>query len=83
MSRGIKYIGMDVHKEAIVIAVLNGRQRESDHENHPGNQSQQPSRVSPRSLGRAACDLGRRNRGAGPRRELSCFPITVGASVAD
>jgi len=25
MSRGIKYIGMDVHKEAIVIAVLNGR----------------------------------------------------------
>src|SRR5260370_40458151 len=24
MSRGIKYIGMDVHKEAIVIAVLNG-----------------------------------------------------------
>jgi hypothetical protein len=25
MSRDIKYIGMDVHKEAIVIAVLNGR----------------------------------------------------------
>ena len=24
MSREIKYIGMDVHKEAIVIAVLNG-----------------------------------------------------------
>jgi hypothetical protein len=24
MSRGIKYIGMDVHKEAIVIAVVNG-----------------------------------------------------------
>jgi hypothetical protein len=24
MSRDIKYIGMDVHKEAIVIAVLNG-----------------------------------------------------------
>ena len=23
MSRGIKYIGMDVHKEAVVIAVLN------------------------------------------------------------
>ena len=25
MSRDIKYIGMDVHKEATVIAVLNGR----------------------------------------------------------
>jgi len=25
MSREIKYIGMDVHKEALVIAVLNGR----------------------------------------------------------
>jgi hypothetical protein len=24
MSRDIKYIGMDVHKEATVIAVLNG-----------------------------------------------------------
>ena len=24
MSRDIKYIGMDIHKEAIVIAVLNG-----------------------------------------------------------
>ena len=24
MSRDIKYIGLDVHKEAIVIAVLNG-----------------------------------------------------------
>ncbi len=24
MSRDIQYIGMDVHKEAIVIAVLNG-----------------------------------------------------------
>lgn len=24
MSRNIKYIGMDVHREAIVIAVLNG-----------------------------------------------------------
>ena len=27
MSRDIKYIGMDVHKEAIVIAVLNGTAR--------------------------------------------------------
>jgi hypothetical protein len=25
MSRGIQYIGMDVHKEAVVIAVLNNR----------------------------------------------------------
>ena len=25
MSREIKYIGLDAHKEAIVIAVLNGR----------------------------------------------------------
>jgi len=27
MSRDIKYIGMDVHKEAIVIAVLNSGRR--------------------------------------------------------
>ena len=27
MSRDIKYIGMDVHKEAIVIAVLNGSRK--------------------------------------------------------
>jgi hypothetical protein len=24
MSRDVKYVGMDVHKEAVVIAVLNG-----------------------------------------------------------
>jgi hypothetical protein len=29
MSRDIKYIGMDVHKEATVIAVLNGSSTES------------------------------------------------------
>jgi hypothetical protein len=27
MSRDIKYIGMDVHKEAVVIAVLNSRSK--------------------------------------------------------
>jgi hypothetical protein len=54
MSRDIKYIGMDVHKEAIVIAVLNGC--EADHGNHPRNESQQHSRVSPRSTGRVACN---------------------------
>jgi len=28
MSRELKYIGMDVHKEAVVIAVLNSRCRD-------------------------------------------------------
>src|ERR1700730_14963013 len=61
MSYDVKYIGMDVHKEAIVIAVL--KQWEDDHGNHPRNESQQHSAVSPRSAGRAACDLGRRHLG--------------------
>src|SRR5258708_5771852 len=61
MSRDIKYIGMDVHKEAIVIAVLNDR--EAGHGIHPRNQSQQHSAVHPGSTGRAACDLGGRNLG--------------------
>ena len=30
MSRDINYIGMDVHKEAIVIAVMNGRWQVGD-----------------------------------------------------
>src|SRR5882724_6983715 len=62
MSRDIKYIGMDVHKEAIVIAVLNGSGK-LVMETHRRNQSQQHSAVYPRSAGRAACDLGRRNLG--------------------
>src|ERR1700730_10897181 len=61
MSYDVKYIGMDVHKEAIVIAVL--KQWEDDHGNHPRNESQQHSAVYPRSTGRAACDLGRRHLG--------------------
>ena len=61
MSREIKYIGMDVHKEAVVIAVLNGSGKlmmESI-----GNQSQQHSAVYPRAAGRVAGDLGRRELG--------------------
>ncbi|HEY6372907.1 MAG TPA: hypothetical protein VIX37_20180 [Candidatus Sulfotelmatobacter sp.] len=62
MSRDIKHLGVDVHKEAIVIAVLNesGKQvMESVIE----TQSQQHSAVPPRSRGRAACDPGRRHLG--------------------
>src|SRR5438874_7858147 len=59
MSRDIKYIGMDVHKEATVIAVL----WQAGHGVDRGNQSQQHSAVHPRSAGRVACDLGRRDLG--------------------
>src|SRR5258708_4891830 len=38
-------------------------QWEACHGNHPRNQSQQHSRVHPRSTGRATCDLGRRDLG--------------------
>src|SRR6202040_2887481 len=37
--------------------------REAGHGNHRRNQGQQHSAVSPRSTGRAACDLGRRHLG--------------------
>src|SRR5438874_4829263 len=59
MSHDIKYIGMDVHKEATVIAVL----WQAGHGVDRGNQSQQHSAVHPRSAGRVACDLGRRDLG--------------------
>src|ERR1700680_2026204 len=62
MSRDIKYIGMDVHQEAIVIAAPEW-QWEASHGNHSRNQSQQHCAVPPRSTGRAPCDLGRRNLG--------------------
>ncbi len=63
MSREIKYIGMDGDdKEAIVIAVLNGSGK-LVMENHRRNPSQQHCAVPPRSAGRAACDLGRRDVG--------------------
>src|SRR5947208_14002399 len=62
MSRDIKYIGMDVHKEATVIAVLNGRWQAGDGVDR-GNQSRQHSAVYPRSARRVACDLGRRDLG--------------------
>src|SRR5215831_1539429 len=61
MSRDIKYIGMDVHKEAIVIAVLDGSGKlvmESGRD-----QSQQHSAVYPWSAGRAAPNLGRKDLG--------------------
>ena len=46
MSREIKYIGMDVHNEAIVIAVLNSSGNAGDGVDR-GNQSQQHSAVYP------------------------------------
>ena len=62
MSCDIKYIGMDVHKEAMVIAVLN-EQWEAGHGIDCRNQSQQHLAVHPRSAGRAACHLGRGDLG--------------------
>src|SRR6266536_1813586 len=62
MSRDIKYIGMDVHKEATVIAVLNGSGKlvmESIVETKASSILQ----FIPRSAGRVACDLGRRDLG--------------------
>ncbi len=50
MSREIKYIGMDVHKEAVVIAVLSSSGKAGDGVDR-GNQSQQHSAVYPRSAG--------------------------------
>src|SRR6267154_2895943 len=38
-------------------------QWKAGHGNHSRNQSQQHSAIPPRSAGRAACDLGRRNLG--------------------
>ena len=62
MSRDIKYIGMDVHKEATVIAVLNGSGKlvmESIVETKASSILQ----FIRRPAGRAACDLGRRDLG--------------------
>ena len=58
MSHDVKYIGMDVHKEAI----LNGSGK-LVMETIVETQSRQHSAVPPRSTGRVACDLGRRNLG--------------------
>ena len=62
MSYNVKYIGMDVHKEAIVIAVLNesGKQViESVIETKASSMLQFLHGLA----GRAACDLGRRHLG--------------------
>ena len=84
MSRDIKYIGMDVHKEATVIAVSE-RQGQAGDGVDRGNQSQQHSAVYPRSAGRVACDLGRRDLGGlvtticcNPRRR-KCWSAIRGA----
>jgi len=63
MSRDLKYIGMDVHKEAVVIAVRNSNGQLVDGVDR-GNQNQQPSAVYPRTAGRIACHLGRRHLGS-------------------
>ena len=44
MSHEVKYIGMDVHKESIVIAVLNVSGK-YDHGDHRRNQSRQHSQL--------------------------------------
>src|SRR5882757_943744 len=62
MSHDVKYIGMDVHQGSDCDRRPEW-QWKAGHGNHPGNQSQQHSAVHPRSAGRAACDLGRRNLG--------------------
>ena len=62
MSRDIKYIGMDVHKEATAIAVLNGSGK-LVMESIVETQARSISAVHPRSAGRVACDLGRRDLG--------------------
>ena len=62
MSRDIKYIGLDVHKEAIVIAVLNSSGQlvmESIVETKASSTA-----VYPRSARRVAGDLGRRDVGS-------------------
>ena len=62
MSHEVKYIGMDVHKEAIVIAVQN-ESGKLVMESVIETKASSILRVSPRSTGRAACDLGRRHLG--------------------
>jgi hypothetical protein len=62
MSRDIKYIGMDVHKEAIVIAVRNVSGKlvmETILETKSSSILQ-----FIHGLGRATCDLGRRDPGS-------------------
>ena len=57
MSRDVKYIGMDVHKEAVVIASSTaGGKRQWSRLSKPRPAA---SAVYPRSAGRVACDLGR------------------------
>ena len=63
MSRDIKYIGMDVHKEAIVIAVLNDSGK-LVMESIVETKASSILAVHPRSARRAACDLGRRHLGS-------------------
>jgi hypothetical protein len=60
MSRDVKYIGMDVHKEATVIAVRNSSGvlvMESIVET-------KSSSLLQLTAGRAPCDLGRRDLGS-------------------
>jgi hypothetical protein len=75
MSRDLKYIGMDVHKEAVVIAVRNSN-GQLVMESIVESQSQQPSAVYPRTAGRTACHLGRRHLGSLALRpaEATCAP---------
>jgi hypothetical protein len=61
MSRDVKYIGMDVHKEATVIAVRN-TSGDLVMESIVATESSDPA-ICPRSAWRATCDLGRRDLG--------------------
>jgi hypothetical protein len=57
-----KYIGMDVHKDTISVAVMNAAGKVVM-EIHPGNQGRHPSAVYPWAAGEPAAHLGRRDLG--------------------
>jgi len=80
-GRDVKYIGMDVHKEAPAIAVLNDSGKPVM-ESIVETKASSILPVYPRSAGRVACDLGRRDLGglavrsaAAPSR-TACIELT-------
>jgi|SRR5579864_3525397 hypothetical protein len=72
MSRDIKYIGLDVHKDASVIAVLNSSGKLVMESIVETKATSSNSAVYLRSAGRVACDLG--------RRELACLALPSAAT---
>jgi hypothetical protein len=63
MSRDLNYIGMDVHKEAVVIAVLNGTGTQGMESIVETEASSILRFIDGLARGRVACDLGRRQLG--------------------